>query len=69
LCEKLASGRWTSVVESFNSYRLGFLPKRKAYPVQRKARMDSAWMSWNENHFCPIFLDWQKNTLKENNII
>lgn len=69
LCARLAGGRWTSVVESFNSFRLGYLSKRHAYPKQRKARMASAWLSWNENHSCSLFQDWRQSTMKENNIL
>ena len=62
-------GRWTKWVESFNSYRLGYLSKRKAYPKQKFARMASAFCDWNESHKCPTFAGWRKCTMEENGVI
>ena len=69
MCKRLHKGRWTKWVESFNSYRLGYLSKRKAYPKQKFARMASAFCDWNESHKCPTFAGWRKCTMEENGVI
>ena len=56
-------GWWTKEVESFNGYRLTYLPKLKDFPVQHLARMLSALADWNEAHGCPEFQQWRKKIL------
>ena len=55
--------------ETFNSFLLGYIPKGKAFSKQKFARMSSAFNDWNDNHGCPVFHNWRRNTMQEEGIV
>ena len=62
--KKMSRGRASAALEGYNSYLLGYCPKKYKSGNSYEARMQCARNDWNESHNIPEYQNWRHDFLK-----
>ena len=66
---KLVNCRYTSEIESFNSFLLTYCPKLKKFHATHAARIWAAILDWNYSHGVEWLKDWRQQLLQQYDVL